>query len=1446
MRKKRLLLILGIPLTLVTGLYLARRWVFESTVIDQIQAALRPALGDDIRIGAVQGNWLSTLVLQGLEIRGDKDSGLESVTGGEIDLEYSLWSLMQGDTRGLHRARVRFAHVALNLAKPLTKPRPAEPPEGAPVPLAVWLATLSGGLELDIDRLELASQDRGADPFKLRISPGTGRRKIEIEFGTTKCSAFLDPDGSYQAEVSSEVAGFILRTLGLKNVTQPAGSLALSLTGRTDPVEIDFKAKATAVLTQGKVNVECDLAWRDGRLRSNSIVIKVPGLQVLGRKLDLPLAELTDQSLQEFVQESAAGSLSLEITNLEPYRAQLPKLVLDLLPITGRLALEVAGGTVHLRESTFTSPGLDLRLKAGSFSLLDLPFQEFSVARLRETSAKDIAFELDLKKPLRIAAGNEAVLVSGSLQGTLGGSVAKPAMQTDVALRNLIFQNFRCQKLDASLTFDGRQLTAKNLRVEGAGRTEDDFALGFEGSANLLLEPAMQLSASIRGKLPSAVLHLAKLDPESLDGLAETPYSLTADIRFPTADKPITGSIDLRASSIQYRKLRPLSLHSKVTFTGEVVEVNELVLEGEQAKLRATGRVSIPGKHIELKASGLIRHLKPFTETAQLHALAGQLHIDELTISGPFDGPHVSVGCRLKLSEIAPAWLPEDHREHLPTAPLDLNLRATSAPDGIEVQELKLAWGGAETRRIELRADGPVPLRWSEEKSKGQFEVRQTSAPLVCDVTIHAHDAIPGQPSVDLTAKVKILADRIEIPQLTVTAADGRILGEAISLNLGVREMLDGTISPRTLPIRGSLVVENFKFQGLLSRMLAGVEVTGLVHGKLVASGNWQTPRVVGHLQLDGGTMTYPDTPTLRNLLVRANFSQDRVAVSCTATADQSPPLHIDAWLGSDRAPVWDYFLRDNAPLLGGLKVRGLNLSMIPRKLLKFGQTQCLSVAGVITIDGTLAGNWQDPQPTLEIAIVDATLRAPGVAEIREFEFRTRIEASRLVISRCKAKVLDTPLEIEADLSIGGTTLWKLRDQPTSSLHGFVKIIDFPLPVIPSKLSPWQDLEGVLRGRLDLAGTIAAPEPKLTLKLLGAAAKFATLPRISDIESTLTATQKKCQLILSGSMGAEPLQARVELVAGEGTFVESWRKAILDATVKGQRLLLMRRGGLKLRGSVDLIAKGPLDEIEIGGEIALDKGSKLIKRLSLVPDLKTRGGGGGSTFGPWSLPGGERLNIDIRLITKAPLLVRTGVFDSDLQLACRIVGQGDGFHLAGVCSGEGGTLRFPGMSMRLHNLQLMFREANPSRPTILATASGQRHGVRINLRVKDYWDAPVITLASSPALPPKELWTFVTTGKRPDSLAEGTTQSNTALIATYVLQELLLTYLASESTEVKDSFVSRFTFEFGTEISRGGQETWKVDLDVGGLWVMPKNFGVQVERDVYEDINLGLVYRWRF
>ena len=148
-------------------------------------------------------------------------------------------------------------------------------------------------------------------------------------------------------------------------------------------------------------------------------------------------------------------------------------------------------------------------------------------------------------------------------------------------------------------------------------------------------------------------------------------------------------------------------------------------------------------------------------------------------------------------------------------------------------------------------------------------------------------------------------------------------------------------------------------------------------------------------------------------------------------------------------------------------------------------------------------------------------------------------------------------------------------------------------------------------------------------------------------------------------MGGESLSIHSTLTCQGGGLARGDLSAgQVKASIKGERLLLIRRNGLKIRGDVDITAEGPIADVLVSGRVALQD-SKFVKRLSLIPDLKMAGGaGGGSPFGPWSV-GDSGLKFDVRLTTLGPVLLRTNVLDADLDVGLRLTGTGDNMHLRG-------------------------------------------------------------------------------------------------------------------------------------------------------------------------------------
>src|SRR5690606_32377453 len=117
-----------------------------------------------------------------------------------------------------------------------------------------------------------------------------------------------------------------------------------------------------------------------------------------------------------------------------------------------------------------------------------------------------------------------------------------------------------------------------------------------------------------------------------------------------------------------------------------------------------------------------------------------------------------------------------------------------------------------------------------------------------------------------------------------------------------------------------------------------------------------------------------------------------------------------------------------------------------------------------------------------------------------------------------------------------------------------------------------------------------------------------------------------------------------------------------------------------------------------------------------------------------------------------------------------------------------------------------------------------------------------VFLSSLPPLTQDELLVLVSTGARPETLRQRGLRGQATLVGGYLAQEILDFYFGSDSTEREESLIDRFHFYSGREISRNGVESLTVDFDLDS----DGRFALQAERDMYEDYNMGVVWRIRF
>ncbi|MEZ5966158.1 MAG: translocation/assembly module TamB domain-containing protein [Planctomycetota bacterium] len=386
---------------------------------------------------------------------------------------------------------------------------------------------------------------------------------------------------------------------------------------------------------------------------------------------------------------------------------------------------------------------------------------------------------------------------------------------------------------------------------------------------------------------------------------------------------------------------------------------------------------------------------------------------------------------------------------------------------------------------------------------------------------------------------------------------------------------------------------------------------------------------------------------------------------------------------------------------------------------------------------------------------------------------------------------------------------------------------------------PFDEIEGTLSGDAHLRGTPAAPDLRATARLASGRLRTADGERLDDIAAELSLTPSTLEVVEArATRGKGPIKVTGS-VRAPGPWWQSWPEAEAALIVDGDNVLLQRKNGVKVRADLDLHIDGPLRDLAVSGRVGL-RDSKLVTR---VPFFDLRRTGGAATSQGLTIPGVElpepvHARLDVAVVTAEPFAIKTNVLDGKLDAQLQLLGSLAEPRLLGTVSGPDAAVILPGVRMRATTLLLQFTAEAPRRPTLTLNARGRRHGFDVQVNARGPYDRPDIVLHSDPVLPPEDLVVLVTTGARPEAL-RSTTGVGTVLGA-YLAEEFADWIFGSESTEAKESFLDRFTIETGTEMSSGGTESIVVEFRVGN------RFYLQGERDVYEDINMGVVYRIRF
>ncbi|MHC4493891.1 MAG: translocation/assembly module TamB domain-containing protein, partial [Planctomycetota bacterium] len=417
--------------------------------------------------------------------------------------------------------------------------------------------------------------------------------------------------------------------------------------------------------------------------------------------------------------------------------------------------------------------------------------------------------------------------------------------------------------------------------------------------------------------------------------------------------------------------------------------------------------------------------------------------------------------------------------------------------------------------------------------------------------------------------------------------------------------------------------------------------------------------------------------------------------------------------------------------------------------------------------------------------------------------------------------------------------------------------IDWTRPV---EFRRWLD-EANVEGRVELAVPDLDRLRRLFPALLHAAGecdlslRFKGPARAPTLEGSLEVVGLECKLPgeippITNGRGKIVLQDRTLAVQGlhfDLGYAEAgvagtvrWRDEgapALDLTLAGENVLLVRDRYLRLRADVDVALVGDLDAPIATGTVRITDAlysAPLNPLASEPPDVEEE-------FQLFSVREGvfARMAYDIAVTADRTFRIRNKVVRGDLSFDLTLRGTGRVPEPVGRVFFRDTLVDLPLSSLKVDTGELRFAAENPFRPHVHAQAHTRMRGYDLDVKLFGQLPTVDVYVTARPSLSPEDAILLLTTGS---TRAEIERDPEAAVInkVGVLFGEKIISAVSGPRDPDASSFLDRFDFEVGRDVSRSGLET------IEGEFEITRHFYMRAERDRFEDYNGGLIWRIRF
>jgi hypothetical protein len=501
------------------------------------------------------------------------------------------------------------------------------------------------------------------------------------------------------------------------------------------------------------------------------------------------------------------------------------------------------------------------------------------------------------------------------------------------------------------------------------------------------------------------------------------------------------------------------------------------------------------------------------------------------------------------------------------------------------------------------------------------------------------------------------------------------------------------------------------------------------------------------------------------------------------------------------------------------------------------------ALAGSLEGTADLSGSWEKPEGKIDLSL--RLLELPPAlqpAPPGPFDLKARLE-------RKGSELRVDPLEITSPAVRGDLSgSWTGLLSPVTVIRGEV-------PSLPGEVSlegryrslnaGWMArlaegvryVEGAIEGDITIAGPVADPDLRVTMRVVDGEVASRGLPLLSGLDVECRFEDRTLHLgRIEGEVGGAPFD-----LSGSLSF-DTFNDPEIDLRLRGKRLLLFRSGGMRVRSDVDLTAQGPLSRLTLAGELLLTD-SRFVKNIDLLgfiggerpPPIEGKGG-----LFSFRDPPLRDLVFDLKIKTGEPFLVRNQYVRSTFRPDLTLTGTGEQPLLLGKVEIDPSRLSLPTGVLRTERGIVAFPASNPDRPLIDIKGSTRLIGYDIVVKAEGYLDDLRVVLSSLPALPDDELLLLLLTGTPPASADQAGGSAAGSALALFLGRSFLAPYFGADEG-ASEMIQDRFETYFGRDITEKGdmtiESTFRLKDEV--FWKGDTLY-LTGEKDKYDDINYGV------